>query len=531
MRVSGPLSWVATIPFLILPAGAQTGAVDAYLTQTGKPSFFAKSERDARRPLGDLGRKNLYDNFLPLTKTNAFAGYVAARNASSQGFGSAAQLAADAVSGQFNKLLGSSVGAAGTTSVTSGSAVSSVLSLAMEYGAITQSNSGNVATLRTNLFSLVSPLVGGQVFPTCTNSSKNAPCGAAASWLRKLSASYSAETSGTATATTTGTNAQTGSTNTTNIFGGGYRTAGWSVRVDWLAANPYKVADDQFTKAMGTIGQSAQITTLQNTVGAVFAKQAVQDLYAKWEQFTIQDLESSSDEADGKQRLAADLDSLIAQVRQNDSDFDSNIVKARNAYQGYYDLLDSTIQSLQTNKFSTEFTAQHPLGQANTSNFRAIYSWQPAKAPLLLTFNGAFTWYDSIPADVKAVKAGKLRDAQVSIQLDRKFDKLGSLQNSVFTIAGYYQWQIENALITIDSGNMAPGTSITLPGTAATLLAPKGNIAIAQLKWTLPVKNGVVKIPFSFTWANRTELVNETEKRGQVGLTFDLDSVFAKGSQ
>lgn len=56
--------------------------------------------------------------------------------------------------------------------------------------------------------------------------------------------------------------------------------------------------------------------------------------------------------------------------------------------------------------------------------------------------------------------------------------------------------------------------------------ATKGDIRIGQVKLTMPIKGGLVKIPVSFTWANRTELINESEKRGQIGLTLDLDSVF-----
>ena len=86
----------------------------------------------------------------------------------------------------------------------------------------------------------------------------------------------------------------------------------------------------------------------------------------------------------------------------------------------------------------------------------------------------------------------------------------------------------ENALINIADGNTVPGTTIPLPGPASTYLAPKGSIGIGQAKVTLPVKSGVVKVPISFTWANRTELIDKAEKRGQIGLTVDMDSIFHK---
>jgi hypothetical protein len=86
----------------------------------------------------------------------------------------------------------------------------------------------------------------------------------------------------------------------------------------------------------------------------------------------------------------------------------------------------------------------------------------------------------------------------------------------------------DNALITIPTGDLAPGTGIALPAAASVLLAPKGNIDIFQAKITLPVKGSVVSVPLSFNCSNRTELINESEKRGQIGLTLNLDSIFQK---
>ena len=122
---------------------------------------------------------------------------------------------------------------------------------------------------------------------------------------------------------------------------------------------------------------------------------------------------------------------------------------------------------------------------------------------------------------------GKFRDIQVAGQLQHTVGDIAGLGKGVATFAGYYQWMKEDALITIGPGNVAPGSGIVLPGTAAKLLGTKGNIGIIQGKLSIPV-NDVVKIPISVTWSNRTELINEKDIRGQVGLTFDLDSLFKK---
>ena len=42
-----------------------------------------------------------------------------------------------------------------------------------------------------------------------------------------------------------------------------------------------------------------------------------------------------------------------------------------------------------------------------------------------------------------------------------------------------------------------------------------------QAKLKIPIAEGI-DLPISVTWANRTELIDEHEVRGQFGFTFDL---------
>ena len=55
----------------------------------------------------------------------------------------------------------------------------------------------------------------------------------------------------------------------------------------------------------------------------------------------------------------------------------------------------------------------------------------------------------------------------------------------------------------------------------------KGNIGLLQGKLTIPTKSSV-SIPISVTWASRTELIKESDVRGNIGISFDLDKLFAK---
>jgi hypothetical protein len=101
---------------------------------------------------------------------------------------------------------------------------------------------------------------------------------------------------------------------------------------------------------------------------------------------------------------------------------------------------------------------------------------------------------------------------------------------TTFTLAAYYQYQVENGLITIGSGNLVPNTTIELPSDAKTLLTPKGAIFIGQAKLTFKMKDGTSKVPLGISYANRTELIKAPEVRGHVGLQFDWSTLFGVGN-
>lgn len=69
------------------------------------------------------------------------------------------------------------------------------------------------------------------------------------------------------------------------------------------------------------------------------------------------------------------------------------------------------------------------------------------------------------------------------------------------------------------------GQQVMVNGVAVTRT---GGIGFFQSKLTIPAADSVVKIPISFTVANRTELIKEKDVRGTIGVTFDFDSLFSK---
>ena len=106
----------------------------------------------------------------------------------------------------------------------------------------------------------------------------------------------------------------------------------------------------------------------------------------------------------------------------------------------------------------------------------------------------------------------RIRDFNFAAPVDKSIKDCMGLGDCVFSFAGKYQRVTSNA-VALD-GTVLPNT--------------KGDIAVGQVKLTIPLGETGLKLPISFTVANRTELVREREVRGNFGLTFDLDTVFAR---
>jgi hypothetical protein len=118
------------------------------------------------------------------------------------------------------------------------------------------------------------------------------------------------------------------------------------------------------------------------------------------------------------------------------------------------------------------------------------------------------TIYNSRPT---GPKAHTLRDFRFAGQLDVPIGDVTKTGKFLISLAGRYQRLLEDEAIL--------GSSVVVP---------KGDIAAFQAKLTIPVRGTAFKIPLSFSYANRTELIKEREIRGNFGFTFDLDSIFAK---
>lgn len=127
-----------------------------------------------------------------------------------------------------------------------------------------------------------------------------------------------------------------------------------------------------------------------------------------------------------------------------------------------------------------------------------------------LTFNASGTFFSG-----SAVGGGKVRDYRASLQLDVPLREIQGIGQPTLSFSGQYMHLLEEPL----------GQQVSINGVT---ISRTGGIGVFQTKLSIPVKDSGVKIPISFTYSNRTELIKETDVRGNVGVTFDFDSLFAK---
>lgn len=141
---------------------------------------------------------------------------------------------------------------------------------------------------------------------------------------------------------------------------------------------------------------------------------------------------------------------------------------------------------------------------------RAVF----AKAPLPnldLTSNFSISLFDEKREGMPSV----LRDIRVGVEGKFKLRSLTGYGRPTLSFAGLYTYLNQSPL----------GLGITAITGAS--ITERGHIGVFQTKLEFPAANNGVRIPLSLTVSNRTELIKESDVRGQIGVSFNLDSLFA----
>jgi hypothetical protein len=174
-----------------------------------------------------------------------------------------------------------------------------------------------------------------------------------------------------------------------------------------------------------------------------------------------------------------------------------------------------------------EYNNNRPVGQSSTSSIRLIFD-KGFKKGVSLTANGAFTLYNSTPAE-NIPGVNRLRDAQFALQVEKDLGILSLLGAAAVSGTYYFQYQNSPAILNITPGTPLPGITFTgLPANASQVFAPKGNLHVGQLRLVLGAAQSSVRFPLAISYSNRTELIPKPTWKAQLGISYDFDSLFTK---
>jgi hypothetical protein len=170
--------------------------------------------------------------------------------------------------------------------------------------------------------------------------------------------------------------------------------------------------------------------------------------------------------------------------------------------------VDQLFEDLNDRPLATlEYTNHRTTVGSDYSDLKLLFEenvWSPFK---LNANAGVSIHHDPDPM----LHQERFRGAAGSVSLEAKVDspfQMGATDLSQMTLAftGRYERLQQNA------------------GVAG----KKADIAVAQFKLDIPIAMGL-SVPLSVTYANATELVNESKVRGNFGVTLDTDKLYALG--
>jgi hypothetical protein len=417
---------------------------------------------------------------------------------------------------RFDKQVGTDSSGAGTTSLTTKGTVPSLLGFAVENGAITRSVSGTTVTFRAVPWDVAKALAAHNYIASAPSPQP----GTLSGLLSDISGSVSFDTS-------------RGSNSNSQVFTGDkQQVSGYTLRyqiLNWRDPRNIRYArawDDFRTyRGQALANRLNQLASLIRTGPGDWVPR-----FEAWRtetnhrlsDATVDDVEKVITEqaqkfnqlVDGTPALAAKAKLVGDELSDYFTNRNETIHKITKSWTLAFEYAD-TQQANTNGNVMTTTTVATSTGLAsplpNLSNFKFIFNKGFKDGPEF-TGNVSLTAFTNLP---KGSHSGSLRDVQVTGQLDLPLPEILKVTNMVLSLSGQFVSLREQPL-----GQMV------IINTKA--VSTKGNIGLGQAKLTIPLKGSGVQIPISITWSNRTELILERDVRADIGITFDLDKLFAK---
>jgi hypothetical protein len=411
----------------------------------------------------------------------------------------------DVEASRTDKQLGADSRAAGTTSLGVKGGIPQVISWAVENGGGVSSIDGTTVTFRLNPVGFIEGLSSQGYISSFRNTEDDA----LAKFFRRTSLGFSFDT--------------TRDTDPPTFTGSKRQLSAVSARYQLInqrdpRSRRYRQMWDNFFQTEGvafTTEQTNQLMKLQaSTIGGEFRNPGLQ----AWLNQTNAALNGTQVDAtelnrpqaiDEVQRIIVQSLGQLPQTIESDTELTGALSAFVGAYLPYLKKKKEIMDEISKGTLVTfEYTNYREPNAPDLSNFRFVAE-KGTLGGLDFTANASLTFFNKRPV---GPNVQRLRDFDFSANLDKRLDDVMGLGPATLTFAGKYQRLTSNA-VAFD-GTVLPNT--------------RGDIAAGQIKLTIPIGQSGIKMPFSITFANRTELVREKETRGNFGFTFDLDTLFAK---
>lgn len=478
-------TWHSSIILLVIVASIASGAWGQ--TQSGRQRQETTAADQLRIKLMALA-KELEEAKTSQERINAFEVNkqieiftlaVALRNSPS-----VFALVSAAEEARIDKQVGGTDANSGSTSLVSKGSVPSILGFAVENGALTRTQSGTTITFRGNPAGMVNALRKVGFLDSYRDAAPETR------FLRRLSFALSFDANrGSMVGTFTGDLQQLSS---------------YSVRFDILNhRDPRdKIYAPQWHHLIeGDVSvYAARVRDLGNSL-------AKDQKFLDWHR-NAQDALVQAKSEDVESILQREFEKLKS--LQVSPDLQSLIDAYAKTYSDYLQNRDKILETVSRGTIVTfEHGGIRQVKAPDLSNFKLIVERSLYQGKAEATTNVSLTILNTIPT---GTNASRVNDIQFSTQLDVPLGQIQKTGSFLFSISAMYK-RMRNEAFT---------------STGTTMMNTKGDLAIGQFKLTVPVKGSGIKIPISLTVANRTELIKESDVRGNIGMTFDLDSLFSR---
>jgi hypothetical protein len=413
---------------------------------------------------------------------------------------------------RIDKQADAAAGSGPTTSAVSKGSVPWLFGFAVEHGALTQSVNNNIITLRGNVANLIKAINAKDYVESYRKFQDNNAVNLVS--RASFSVSFVANQNGSS------------ATNTQNTL------AGYSAHIDLY--NHRDPRDKKYIADWAEVVKQG-LTQLATSVGGLhdFVVDKHREALQGWQDrsnATLAMLTPTSSDDQAQEAIKKIADDYVITFGQLE-DIRIALDRVTKAMEDYAQQKAKVIEKIENSPiFSVEYTntrqsATTNLPQSSGSSLTAasplpdlsnvnVIAGARFIARSQVTFNAGTTFFNSLP---KSASTGSVRDWRLSGQIDIPLPEIPQIGKSTLTFSGLFLSLLEEPL----------GQKVLVNGVAE---SRTGNIGVFQAKFSLPIKGAGLKIPISLTTSNRTELIKERDTRGTIGITLDLDSIFAKSS-